>query len=174
MDPERPLIKVLLMAASGRTEKVVLDRLYPTHCRPSSARMGLKHCANLRVIPDNNNPNTYEDEFPINLLESIMASVALQIVSKPLPGADMGKIMTNMKEAAALWRSAGADIKVYTVSVGEIGNLVFTARWDSYEAYGKSLDKMVGEQSVQALMAKITASGTAEWVRSNLARELPI
>lgn len=103
-----------------------------------------------------------------------MASVALQIVSKPLPGADMGVIMSNMKEAAALWRSAGAEVKVYTVSVGELGNLIFAARWDNYEAYGKSLDKMVGDQSVQALMAKITASGTAEWVRSNLARELPV
>ena len=103
-----------------------------------------------------------------------MASVALQIVSRPLPGADMSKVMANMKDAAALWRSAGTEVKVYTVSVGEIGNMVFAARWDSYEAYGKSLDKMVGDQSVQALMAKITASGTAEWVRSNLVRELPI
>lgn len=103
-----------------------------------------------------------------------MASVVLQIVSKPLPGVDMSKVMANLKDAATLWRSSGAEIKVYTVSVGEIGNTVFTARWDSYEAYGKSLDKMVGDQSVQALMAKITASGTAEWVRSNLARELPI
>jgi hypothetical protein len=58
--------------------------------------------------------------------------------------------------------------------VGEIGKLVFAARWDSDEAYGKSLDKMVGDPSVQALMAKITASGTVEWERSNLARELPI
>jgi len=82
--------------------------------------------------------------------------------------------MSNMKEAAELWRKSGAEVKVYTVSVGEIGNMVFTAAWGSYEAYGKSLDKMVGEQSVQALMARITASGTAEWVRSNLARELPI
>lgn len=103
-----------------------------------------------------------------------MASLVLQIVTKPLPGTDMGKVMANMKDAAALWRSSGAEVKVYTVSVGEIGNMVFTARWDSYEAYGKSLDKMVGDQSVQALMAKITASGTAEWIRSNLARELPI
>lgn len=103
-----------------------------------------------------------------------MASVALQIVSKPLPGSDMSKIVSNMKEAADLWRSAGAEVKVYTVSVGEIGNLVFTAHWASYEAYGKSLDKMVGEQSVQALMAKINASGTAEWIRSNLVREMPI
>ena len=117
---------------------------------------------------------SHHHEVLIITLETFMASVALQIVSKPLPGADMGKVMSNMKEAAELWRKSGAEIKVYTVSVGEIGNMVFAARWDSYEAYGKSLDKMVGEQSVQALMAKITASGTAEWVRSNLARELPI
>lgn len=103
-----------------------------------------------------------------------MAAVALQIVSKPLPGADMGLVMANMKEAAELWRKCGAEVKVYTVSVGEMGNMVFGARWDNYEAYGKCLDKMVGDQSVQALVAKITAAGTSEWVRSNLARELPI
>ena len=73
-----------------------------------------------------------------------------------------------------MWRSSGAEVKVYTVSVGEIGNLVFAAHWNSYTDYGKSLDKMVGEQSLQALMVRLSASGTAEWVRSNLARELPI
>ena len=109
-----------------------------------------------------------------NLKRFVMAAVVLQIVTKPLPGADMGQVMANMKDAADLWRSAGADVKIYAVSVGEIGNMVFTARWDNYTAYGKSLDKMVGDQSVQALMARITATGTAEWVRSNLARELPI
>jgi hypothetical protein len=133
-----------------------------------------KELGQIRVTADINKIDRYQDELPINHLEIIMASVALQIVSKPVPGADMGAIMSNMKEAAALWRSAGAEVKVYTVSVGEIGNLVFTAHWGSYEAYGKSLDKMVGEQSVQALMAKINASGTAEWVRSNLVREMPI
>jgi hypothetical protein len=133
-----------------------------------------KELCQVRVTADLDKIDKDQDEFPINLLENIMASVALQIVSKPLPGADMAMIMGNMKDAAALWRSAGAEVKVYTVSVGEIGNLVFTAHWGSYEAYGKSLDMMVGEQSVQALMAKINASGTAEWVRSNLVREMPI
>lgn len=144
---------------------------------PESRSFGLdetKDLERIRVTADLNKVTKVHDEFPINPLEIIMASVALQIVSKPVPGADMGTIMANMKEAAALWRSAGAEVKVYTVSVGEIGNLVFTAHWGNYEAYGKSLDKMVGEQSVQALMAKINASGTAEWVRSNLVREMPI
>ena len=113
-----------------------------------------------------------------NLKRFVMAAagVVLQHTGQQrlLPGADMGQVMANMKDAADLWRSAGADVKIYAVSVGEIGNMVFTARWDNYTAYGKSLDKMVGDQSVQALMARITATGTAEWVRSNLARELPI
>ena len=103
-----------------------------------------------------------------------MASVALQIVSRPLPGADMAKVMANLKEAADVWRASGAEVKVYTVSVGEVGNLVFAARWSSYSEYGKTLDKIVDEQSLQALMTRITASGVMEWVRSNLARELPI
>lgn len=103
-----------------------------------------------------------------------MSSVVLQFVSRPLPGADMAKVMSQMKEAAELWRSAGAEVKVYTVSAGEVGNMVFAAKWSSYSEYGKTMDKMVGEQSVQALMARITAAGTSEWVRSNLVRELPV
>ena len=102
-----------------------------------------------------------------------MASVALQIVSRPLPGADMSKVMANMKEAAELWRKSGAAIKVYTVSVGEIGNMVFTSRYDSYEAYGKCVDAVVADPDYQAWVLKATASGVSTWVRSNLARQLP-
>lgn len=103
-----------------------------------------------------------------------MSSVVLQIVSKPLPGADMSQVMANLKDAAEIWRKSGATVKVFTVSVGEIGNMVFTAHWENFAAYGKSLDKMVGEQSLQALVAKIVSTGATEWVRSNLARELAI
>ncbi len=38
-----------------------------------------------------------------------MASVVLQVVSKPLPDADMGKFMSNTKNAVALWRSSSAE-----------------------------------------------------------------
>lgn len=103
-----------------------------------------------------------------------MTDVVLEIVSKPKPGTDMGQVMANLKDAAGVWRGAGAEVRVYTTSVGEIGAMVFTARWDSFSGYGKTLDQMLGEQSVQALMARLTASGTVEWVRSNLMRELAI
>ena len=101
-----------------------------------------------------------------------MAAVALQVVSKPLPGADMSVIMANTKEAAELWKKNSAEISVWTVSVGEVGNLVFTARWENYAAYGKTMDALLGDKAIQTLMAKITASGAAEWVRSNLVREI--
>ena len=76
-----------------------------------------------------------------------MTAMAIQIVTKPLPGADMKRIL---------------------------GNLVFNARWDNFTSYGKAMDHMVGDQAVQAIAAKFTASGTVEWVRSNMVRELPI
>lgn len=50
----------------------------------------------------------------------------------------------------------------WTIS-SEIASPVFDVRIVYTKSYTPS-----------ALMAKITASGTAEWVRSNLARELPI
>lgn len=76
-----------------------------------------------------------------------MTAMAIQIVTKPLPRADMKRIL---------------------------GNLVFNARWDNFTSYGKAMDHMVGDQAVQAIAAKITASGTVEWVRSNMVRELTV
>ncbi len=61
-----------------------------------------------------------------------------------------------------------------TPSWDTVGNMVFTAKWGNYSAYGKAMDKMVGDQSVQKLIASFTAAGTSEWVRSNLVREIPI
>ena len=49
-----------------------------------------------------------------------MAAVVLQVVSRPLPGADMSVVIGNMKEAAELWRKHGAEVKCYTVSAGEV------------------------------------------------------
>ena len=103
-----------------------------------------------------------------------MASVLLQIVCKPLPHIDENKVIQSLKEAAELWRRAGAEVKVYSVSVGEIGKLLFTARWKSYKDYGETMDQLTRGDSVQNLMGKILKSGNVEWVRGKLARELPV
>jgi hypothetical protein len=102
-----------------------------------------------------------------------MTQVVTQNVFKPNPGADMSKLNALIAESAAIWRKHGADVTVWAVSVGEIGNMVFTSRYDSHEAYGKCVDAVVADADYQAWTAKATASGLSTWIRSNLARQLP-
>jgi len=103
-----------------------------------------------------------------------MAQMISQVVFKPNPGADMTKLMGLVAECAAIWRKHGAEVNVWTVSAGEIGNMVFSTRYDSFEAYGKCLDAVYADPDFQAWQIKGTASGLSTWVRSNLARQLPI
>ena len=56
-----------------------------------------------------------------------MARTVSQIVFRPNPGADMMKLMDLVKESAAIWKKHGADVSLWSVSAGEIGNMVFTA-----------------------------------------------
>jgi len=103
-----------------------------------------------------------------------MAQMISQVVFKPNPGADMTKLMGLVAESAAIWRKHGAEVNVWTVSAGEIGNMVFSTSYDSFEAYGKCLDAVYADPDFQAWQIKGTASGLSTWVRSNLARQLPI
>ena len=103
-----------------------------------------------------------------------MAQMISQVVFKPNPGADMAKLMGLVAESAAIWRKHGAEVNVWTVSAGEIGNMVFSTRYDSFEAYGKCLDAVYADPDFQAWQVKGTASGLSSWVRSNLARQLQI
>jgi len=103
-----------------------------------------------------------------------MSQVISQTVFKPNPGADMSKLMALVAESAAIWRKHGAEVSVWTVSSGEIGNMVFSARYDCYEAYGKCTDAVVADPDYQAWTAKGVASGVSTWVRSNLARHIAI
>ena len=65
-----------------------------------------------------------------------MAQMISQVVFKPNPGADMAKLMGLVAESAAIWRKHGAEVNVWTVSAGEIGNMVFSTRYDSFEGGG--------------------------------------
>ena len=103
-----------------------------------------------------------------------MAQMISQVVFKPNLGTDMAKLMELVAESAAIWRKHGAEVNVWTVSAGEIGNMVFSTRYDSFEAYGKCLDAVYADPDFQAWQVKGTASGLSSWVRSNLARKLPI
>ena len=102
-----------------------------------------------------------------------MAIVA-HYVFKPNPGADLNAVIALVKEGAALWRKYGAEVSLWTVSVGEAGNMVFAARFDSYGGYANCLDRMTADPAFHGFLQKNTASGLSTWVRSNLAREIPL
>jgi len=103
-----------------------------------------------------------------------MSQCIAQYVFKANPGADMSKIMAQVKVAAGIWKRHGADVSFWTVSMGEIGNMAFACRFDSIEAYGKASDAVTADPSFAAWNAAATASGLTTWVRSNLARAIPL
>ena len=101
-------------------------------------------------------------------------AVVYQVAFHPNPGADMTKLMALVTESAAIWRKHGAEVSVWAVSAGEAGNMVFSTRYESFEAYGKCAAAVYADPDYQSWSQRGVASGLSSWVRSNLARQLPI
>ena len=103
-----------------------------------------------------------------------MAAAIVQYVFRPNPGADLPAVLELAKEGAAIWRAHGAEISLWAVQVGEIGNLAFTARFESTAKLGATLDALNNDPKMAAYRAKQLKSGLATWVRSNQAYEIPV
>ena len=88
-----------------------------------------------------------------------MPAVIVQYVSKPRPGSSLPTILEHTKEAASLFRKHGADVSVWTELVGEIGNIVFAARYDSFEAYGHAANLLASDPAVLEWRAKALKAG---------------
>jgi hypothetical protein len=99
-------------------------------------------------------------------------AVLVQYTSKPLPGSSVAKVMEHITAGAALWKKHGASPRLWAVTVGEIGNMAFSAEFKDFAEYGKCIDKLNADPAFQAWRAKNQESGLSEWVRSNLLREL--
>jgi len=84
-----------------------------------------------------------------------MPRSVVQIVFKPNPGADMMKLMGLVKESAALWKAHGADVTLWAVSAGEVGNMVFTASFESFSAYGSCMENFMQIQHLQPGTPKV-------------------
>jgi len=69
-----------------------------------------------------------------------MSAALVQYVFKPNPGCDMLALLESAKESAAIWRKHGAQVSLWSVQVGEIGNMAFTVRFDSTAKLGAALD----------------------------------
>jgi hypothetical protein len=103
-----------------------------------------------------------------------MASAMVQYVFTPTPGCDMAALMELIKESAGLWRKHGAEVSLWSVQVGEIGNLAFAARFESTAKLGATLDALNNDPAFGAWRMKSIKSNLASWVRSNQAYEIPI
>ena len=103
-----------------------------------------------------------------------MSRCAIQYVFKTNPGCDLAVLMPQVKEAAALWEKHGATVSFWTVAGGEVGNFVFNAMFDSFASYGQCADKLYADSAFQAWNANASKVGITSWVRSNLAREVPL
>jgi hypothetical protein len=103
-----------------------------------------------------------------------VAAVVAQYISRPQPGSDLASIVGIAKEAAALWRKHGGEVSYWSIVGGEIGNMAFAVRFESFEAYGKTLSALFADPDYQAWQAKRMKAGQADWVRANLATELAI
>lgn len=101
-------------------------------------------------------------------------SILVQYDFRPLPGEDFMTLMENVKIAAALWRRHGANPSLWMVGLGETGNMAFTVPFDNYSEYGACLDSLTNDPDFRSWQAKNLKDGAAEWVRSNLYRNLPL
>ncbi len=103
-----------------------------------------------------------------------MSASVIQYVFKPNPGTDLQALLGLIKEAADLWKKHGADVSLWNVQVGEIGNMTFVARFESASKLGATLDAINGDAAFVAWRAKSLKAGMVSWVRSNQAYEIQI
>ena len=79
-----------------------------------------------------------------------------------------------VKESSAMWRKQGAEVSLWGVQIGEIGNMTFVARFESAAKLGAALESLNSDPAFAAWRAKNLKAGLATWVRSNQAYEIPI
>jgi len=103
-----------------------------------------------------------------------MSATVLQYVFKPNPGTNLPDLLGLVKEAAELWRKHGAEVSLWSVQVGEVGNMTFVVRSESTAKLGAILDALNGDPNFAAWRAKSMQGGLSSWVRSNQAYEIPI
>ncbi len=103
-----------------------------------------------------------------------MPAAIVQYVFSPNPGCELSQLMGLIKEAATMWRTHGAEVRLWSVQVGEVGNLAFTAGFESTAKLGVTLDALNNDPAFAAWRAKNLKAGLATWVRSNQAYEITI
>jgi hypothetical protein len=103
-----------------------------------------------------------------------MPAAAIQYVFRPNPGCDLPTLLELIKEGATMWRKHGADVSLWSVQVGEVGNMSFAARFESSAKLGATLEALNNDPAFAVWRAKNLKAGLVTWVRSNQAYEISI
>lgn len=75
------------------------------------------------------------------------------------------QFMNSVQEAAVIHTKLGANVGVYAMNVGGIGQEIqYCMRWDNILEWGKSKDKMAQSQEMQAFFAKASQDPTGTLV----------
>ena len=94
-------------------------------------------------------------------------------VLRPTPGADLEVVMNEMREGAKLWQKHGAPRpSLWSVTAGELGNLVLSVTFANAAEYAKVVDPLSADPEFRRWRAGNSKAGALTWVRSNLVREL--
>jgi hypothetical protein len=101
-------------------------------------------------------------------------SVVVQYVVKPNPGSDLATILEVTHDSAVLWRKYGGEVSFWAVSVGEVGDFVFSVGFETLSAYGAAVDKLNADPAFQAWQVKRLKVGMTSWVRGNLMTEIKV
>lgn len=103
-----------------------------------------------------------------------MARCVAQYVFKANPGVDTAKFRAHVKTVVVIWKKHGAETSFWSVTGGEVGNFVVSCMFPSFKAYGECMDSLAADPNFQAWTANNIASRLSSWVRSNIAREIPL
>lgn len=101
-------------------------------------------------------------------------AVVAQYVVKPIPGSDLTEILVMTKEFAGFWQYLHGNVRLWSPSVGEVGNLVLAVGFPTFAAYGAAVDKLLGDQEFQAWQKKRLKTGATEWVRTGVSVEIDL
>jgi hypothetical protein len=72
-----------------------------------------------------------------------MSAAMIQFVFRPNPGSNLPAILELAKESANLWKKHGAaEVSLWVVQVGEIGNMAFIVRSESTAKLGATIDAL--------------------------------
>jgi hypothetical protein len=101
-------------------------------------------------------------------------SILVQFDFRPQPGTDFRGIVESARVAAGLWKKHGATPSLWSVGLGEIGNMSFTVPFANCAEYGTCVDALNADPAFREWQVKNIDSGFGQWIRSNLYREIPL